>query len=151
MAVTTYPVRTGVAEAGYALSINSGSLSPADATTYYLGSNYSLAPSTSATTRRIYIPKGGTLTACSLFVVSSATGTAEQSTLSIRLNNTTDTTITSVLDLSAATVVVSNTDLSIVVADNYTDYIEIKWVTPTWVTNPTGVFFTGNVFIDPGA
>lgn len=151
MAVTTYPNRTGIADIGYVLPINAGSLNPADATTYYFGNFFSLAPGATAQTRRIYIPKGGTITACNIFIVSTGAGTAETSTISIRLNNTTDTTVTSTLDLSATSVVVSVTNLSIVVADNYTDYIEMKWVTPTWVTNPTGVFFTGNVFIDPGA
>lgn len=151
MAITTYPLRTGVLNAGYALPINAGSLNPADATTYYFGNFYSLAPGTTAQTRRIYIPKGGIITACNLFVVSTGAGTSEQSTISIRLNNSTDTTLTSILDLSATSVIISESNLSIVVADNYTDYIEMKWVTPTWVTNPTGVFFTGNIFIDPGA
>lgn len=136
----------GSRSSGYTLAINASSFNPADATTYYLGSHYSLAPSGTATTRRIFIPKAGVITACHLFVVPTAGGTAEQSTISIRLNNTTDTTITSVLDLSGTTTA-SKTDLSIVVANNYADYVEIKWVTPTWATNPTGVFFTGNIFV----
>ena len=57
--------------------------------------------------------------------------------MSFRLNNTTDTTLSSAIVNNASYTVVSVTGLSTAVAVG--DYYEIKWVTPTWATNPTGV------------
>jgi hypothetical protein len=52
------------------------------------------------------------------------------------LNGSTDTTISSAVTNDATSAVFSNSALSIVVAAG--DYIEVKWVSPTWVTNPVG-------------
>ena len=73
-------------------------------------------------------------------------GTTETSTASIRLNNTTDTTISSAVNLSSNPYAVSNTSLNVAVVAG--DYIEIKWVTPTWVTNPTGVSGSAMIVIE---
>jgi hypothetical protein len=106
---------------------------PADATTYYMGAFESVAPPTSGGSRRVYIRRAGIITGASIFVLTAG-GTSETSTISVRLNNTTDTTITSSFATNATTVF-TNTSLAIAVAVG--DYVEIKWVTPTWVTNPT--------------
>ena len=119
-------------------------LSPADATTYYWGP-IAFNVGTTATTRRMYIQRAGIITACHMFIICS-TGTSETSTVSIRLNNTTDTTVTSTLALNTQPLVISNTSLSITVAVG--DYIEMKWVTPTWVTNPTGVSLSARIILE---
>lgn len=112
-------------------------LSPADATTYYFGLGTTASP-TSANVRRAYFPRAGTVTSIYVtFFITTLAGTTEASTISFRLNNTTDTTISAAVNNSTQFSVVSNTALSIAVAQG--DYFEIKWVTPTWVTNPTGV------------
>lgn len=109
-------------------------VSPADATTYYSGSFSGQTLNTVAAVRRVYIPKSGTIKGASLFS-NFVVGSNENSTCYIRLNNTSDTAISTTLDFSSAPLVVNNTGLSITVSAG--DYIEIKWVTPTWATNPT--------------
>lgn len=145
----TLPTSGTLSTLGYVLigSANSVSgFSPADATTYFIGSLFTQDPSTSAGTRRIYIPKAGTITVVELFTrTTGAAGTTETSTISIRLNNTTDTTITTSFITSTTTNTFSNTGLAIAVAQG--DYIEIKWTTPTWATNPTGWMIDARIYI----
>lgn len=129
--------------AGYTLPFaTDGNFSPADSTTYYFGEYVT----TSATAAPIWLPRAGTVKAVYMSVVVGGTlGTTETSTLSFRLNNTTDTTITSVLTAAAARTDFSNSALAIAVAAG--DYCSIKWVTPAWVTNPTTIILSGVIFV----
>ena len=113
---------------------------PADSTTYYMGAfGNILGLTTTADISRLYFPQAGTVVSVSGFVlVSSVLGSSETMTLSFRLNDTTDTTITSTLTMDALQVAFSNNALSIAIAQN--DYCELKVVTPAWVTNPTQVY-----------
>ncbi len=124
---------------------SAGVATPADSTTYYIG----FCPSTNSTTgavHRMHIPRAGAIVAAYLNVVVEGTlGTTETSTVSIRLNNTTDTTLSSSVQTNAAFQTYSNTALNIAVAAG--DYIEIKWVTPAFSTNPTTVRVYGSVYI----
>jgi len=132
---------------GYSLNSYLGSvtLAPADATTYYFGGAFTNALTTTAAIRRLYIPKSGTIKAAYV-TFSQTAGTAETSTISIRLNNTTDTTITASVVNNAGVTTFNNTGLSIAVVEG--DYIEIKWVTPTWATNPTAVICNVLIYIE---
>ncbi len=143
-----------VAARGYILTMGTfSSISPADATTYYFGN-----PVASITTNegfgRIYIPKAGTIKAAYINFLRFAgnNGSNEVSTVSIRLNGTTDYQVTAALTLddnslsSGGTNLASNTSLSIPVVAG--DYIEIKWLTATWVTNPTIIRPTGSIYIE---
>lgn len=118
---------------------------PGDGLTYYFGA-VGFAAVTTADTRRVYIPRAGTIVAAS--VVSDTTagtvGTNENISIYIRLNNTTSTLIATV---GAATKYreFRNTSLSITVAAG--DYIEIEVVCPTWATNPTSVGYNGHIII----
>jgi hypothetical protein len=116
---------------------------PADGTTYYWGSKVGLAMSTAAAARRIYFPRACTITAVDLYATFT-NGTAETSTISLRLNNTTDTTVSSTVALNATPYHSLVTGLSIAVAAG--DYFEFKWVTPTWATNPTGVYWWCEIY-----
>jgi hypothetical protein len=121
-----------------------GGFSPADATTYYWGGGGDSA--TTSGRRRIYIPRAGTVKRIDLFM-NFAAGSSETSVVSFRLNDTTDTTISSSVNLSSAPFVANVTGLSIAVALG--NFFEIKWVTPTWITNPTSVTLTAMVWIEP--
>lgn len=136
------------AMAGYALQFSGSIAAPADATTYYFGANYfDAVVSSTAGLAKIRIPKAGTIKSCYIEVRNRGTaGTTEVSTISIRLNNTTDTTVSAVLITSTVPNAFSNAALAIAVIAG--DYIEIKWVTPTWVTNPTNVDIFGCVYIE---
>ena len=132
---------------GYAFQFGSVSFDPADGTSYYVGEQYTAAPGTSgAGGRRIYIPRTGTIIRAYITFVNAGTlGTNETSTAAIRVNNTSDTTISASVTNDSAVTAFNNTSLSVNV--NAGDYIEIKWTTPTWATNPTTVYIHGSVLI----
>src|SRR5262249_24147654 len=86
---------TLAASAAYVIPIvYAASVSPADSTTYYFGSS-SAAPLTSTFERqRIYVPKAGTLKTVQVHVDNAGTlGSTETVSHSIRLNDTTDLTL----------------------------------------------------------
>jgi hypothetical protein len=121
-----YPVRFGFSNA-----------SPADVTTYYFGLWDSLTPTVTAAARRIHFYRAGKITAATIFMNPTVNGTTETGTISFRLNNTTDTTLSSTFTVSSVNYQLV-TGLSIAIAQG--DYGDIKWLTPTWATNPTGVY-----------
>lgn len=129
---------------GYMLSVQALTSSPGDAATIYFG-QLPKAPVTAQGTSRVYIRKAGTITAANLLNYSGTAGTNEAWPCNIRLNNTGDTQIASVA-LATSERVWSNTSLSIAVVAG--DYIEIKCVNPTWVTNPLTSIFAGYVYVE---
>lgn len=133
-----------MSSAGYTIKGGHLNVNPADAATYFWGSFVALAPSQgNAAIRKMYILEPGVITALTLYVVVGGTGTAELSTFSLRVNNITDYVITSALSCAVAETVVQQTGLNIPVVAG--DYLEVKWLCPTWVTNPTVVL--GDVVI----
>ena len=118
---------------------------PADSKNYYYGS----CPQPMdeyATYHRIYIPKAGTIKAAYIYWnCAGGGGTTEEISTYIRLNNTSDTLIAAVGN-NLSSKIFSNTGLSIAVAQG--DYIEIKSVTPAWVTNPSDVRIGGVIYIE---
>lgn len=132
-------------EQGYTLQYSAAAFNPADATTYYVGGNYQSAGST-ADVVRIYIPKAGTIKYANFFVYNGGTlGTNESSTVYIRLNNTTDVTISASVTTNTLTQNFTNSALATSVVAG--DYIEIKWTAPTYATNPTSVRISGTIYI----
>jgi len=130
--------------APYVLQANALSLSPADGITYFWG-NIGAAPPIIATFRRIRIPKTGTITSVYLTFLSNGVGTTETSTHYIRVNNTTDYTIVSNQLHNSVWNEGSNTAMSVPVTAG--DYIELKWLCPTWVTNPVGVISSAIIHV----
>jgi len=133
---------------GYNFNCVTFSASPADATTYFLSCSQSMTTYTATgnADTRFYIPVSGTITAVyGTCTVGGTLGSAGSTTVAIRLNNTTDTTVTSSLAMTSATNNFNNTGLSIAVSAG--DYIEFKVTTPTWATNPTAVRFSIAVFV----
>ena len=114
-------------------------------TTYYFGLP-SAGPNTSAAIRRVYIPYSGTLKVAYIYANTSSATSTESWTLSIRLNNTTSTSISSVANNSKDKVF-SNTGLSISVSQG--DYIEIITTTPAWTTAPGLTNIYGTIYIQP--
>lgn len=109
--------------------------SPADATTYYFGN---LVITTVATNNRVYVPKNGTLKAVYGHALTTGTlASAQNSTMAVRINNTTDVTVSSTVTHDATVTTFSATGLSQAVSAG--DYVTMKWTTPTWTTNPTNV------------
>jgi hypothetical protein len=108
--------------------------------TYY-GGLYGFSFTNTEAASRVYIPVTGTITAVYLMLSNSGTaGTSETSTVSIRLNNTTDTTVSAAVVSDTGAHNYSNTALAIAVVAG--DFIALKWVAPTWATNP-GTCYSG--------
>jgi len=104
-----------------------------------------VAPSTTAARWRVYIPKSGTIKVAFIYSYAGTAGTGETWKMYIRLNNSSDTLIQDLL-LANSNRVWSNTLLNIAVVAG--DYIEIKEICPTWVTNPATVTRTGVIYIE---
>lgn len=125
-----------------------GTSTPADATTYFFGSRVEpLVTRTASGVPKIFIPVTGTITLVRV-VFSSNNSSNETSTLSLRLNNTTDTTVSSAIDLSSAITcfsVAGTVSIAVVAGD----YVEFKWVTPTWATNPVACSCFWEIMVTP--
>jgi hypothetical protein len=121
-------------------------LDPADSTDYFFGSFGSLSAATSATFRKIFIPRTGTITAVIGHIVTISTGSAENNTLAVRLNDTTDTTVSSTISITGTLTDFSKTDLSIAVTQG--DFIEMKFTTPAYATNPEDVKITCQILVE---
>jgi hypothetical protein len=118
--------------------------SPADSTTYYFGAFPNTTLTTSAATKFLYIGRTGVIVAAYMLVLNSGTaGSAETSSIYLRLNNTTDTLLSNALTTNAQWA----TGVALSVAVTAGNYVEIKWVTPAWATNPTGLYINVQLFI----
>jgi len=125
----------GASTNGFGYQLNSRSFSnssPSTSTTYFVGDGVLLTTFTTsvAAVTRVYIPRSGTIVSCYGQVTQTGTkpGNTGNWTIALRLNNTTDTTITSSLQITATENTFSNTGLSISVSAG--DYIEMKVSTP---------------------
>jgi len=131
----------------YALTFMTPSFNPLDATTYYVGAFFNAAPPTSGGIRRMYMPAPGTIKKIYGWFYNTVSGDAATSSMYLRVNNTTDYLISAAVINNALTTTFDGTGLTIPIVEG--DYVEIKWVCPTWATtNPTGVFLTGNVYLE---
>jgi len=129
---------------GYSINVQALTSSPTDAQTIYFGM-LPKAPVTGAATSKVFIRKAGTIKIAEIYCYSGTAGTNESWSIYIRLNNSSETLIATV-SASTSERVFSNTGLSITVAVG--DYIEIKSVNPTWVTNPLTTIFSGYIYIE---
>lgn len=133
---------------GYVVRVDMASINinPADATTYFFGANTINSFRATAAISKLFLPKAGSIKNVTVAFTQTA-GSAETSTMSVRLNDTTDTTISSAIVNNATVTNFSNTGLNISI-NGTTDFIEIKWVTPTWVTNPTNLSGTILIYVE---
>lgn len=134
---------------GFVLQAQQGSFSPADSTTHYFGIPGRALAETTAARRKIYIPVACTLTRADIqvFNAGGTAGTTETSTLSFRYNDTTDTSLTTGLQNNQAAETSTYYNITgLSVACSAGSFFELKWATPAWVTNPTGVIITVNLY-----
>jgi len=129
----------------YVMEAYASSSSPLDETTYYFGFAYDRVLTTIATNSRIYIPKSGNVKAVYLNFIQ-VSGSSETSTVYFRLNNSFDTIISSAIVNNASRTYFNNTALNIAVSGG--DFFEIKWITPTWATNPTSISCYASIYIE---
>lgn len=119
----------------YTLNFNFSAFSPADATTYYVGLNVA-SPFTTDTNIRLMALRNSTLKKVAITSRQSA-GTSENSSFALGVNGT-YTTFSSVVKFDGIPYnQLLTTGLSINVVEG--DVLTVRWITPTWVTNPTSV------------
>ena len=129
----------------YALTICFTTSNPLDGATIFWGA-FNTAVTSSVGVSKILIPRKGFIRACVVHTYSATVnGTNEDWPLSIRLNNTTDYPVATV-GLSATSRTFENYNLMIPVGQG--EYIDMKFVNPTWVTNPEGVRGWGYLLIE---
>lgn len=129
----------------YTLHGGAGSFNPLDSSNYYFGNTVGTANTNSAL-KGIVVPKMGIVRAANMrLYASTATGTNENVSMYLRLNDTTDYLIATV---GAATDVrdFNNYVMNIPVVAG--DVLEFKMVTPNWATNPTAIFAGGHIVIE---
>lgn len=115
-----------------------------DATTYYLGFS---GTTTTPALFPVYFSASGTITRIDLVVgVSGTLATNESSTFYMRLNNTSDTTISSAVKMDAVAQHYAATGLSVAVSAG--DFFEIKFTTPTFATNPSNITVAAWLYIE---
>jgi len=135
---------SGDLDTGYTLSVQALTSSPADNATIYFG-NLPKAPVTTANISKVYIPRAGVIKRAEIYCYSGTAGTNQAWSGYIRKNNTTDTLI-STLSVATNERVFSNSSLAISVVAG--DYFEIKFINPTWATNPLTTIFGGYIYIE---
>lgn len=116
----------------------STSSNPVDSVTYYLctGQALTFTQISTNTVARFYAAKACTInTVYGAFRVGGTLGTTESGTLFIRKNDTSNTNISTAVDLSTTEFAFNATGLGVSLAAG--DYITFGFTTPAWATNPT--------------
>lgn len=139
----TSAIQTQINNKGYAINLGAVLSNTLGSITYYFGMATS-GLTTASAVRRVYIPVSGTIKSAYLYARTTVATSTQTWTMSIRLNNTSNTSISSVADNSQDKVW-SNTGLSIAVVAG--DYIEITTTTPAWTTGPGNTLYYGTIFI----
>ncbi len=131
----------------YSLQMNGNAtagFSPADGITYYLVTTTWVTTGAAVGTK-LYIPKTATLKAVAGVInVAGTLATTENVTFAVRLNDTSNTNVTTTLQLTSANNAFSNTGLSTAVTAG--DFISFLVICPTWSTNPTTCNFSVTAF-----
>lgn len=131
---------------GYTVYANCALSSPADSTTYYFGPHWTRALATTAAAHKLRFPRAGKITRITIeTLIVTTLGSAENITASFRLNDTTDTIITSVMQLDQSYETFTNSGLSIAIAAG--DYGCIKLAMPAFATNPVDVCLNVQIWV----
>lgn len=126
-------------------NVNTTFWSPSDSATYYMVPSGTFNLTDSSASMRIYIPNAGTIQSVVGCVTNGgAVGTSENVTIAVRVNDTTNTNVTTSAQWDQTENPFSNTGLSISVSAG--DYIEMMVITPAWVTNPFAVYFSCGIY-----
>lgn len=125
----------------------SASNSPSASSTYYYGELGAWAIIGTIDNLKTIIPRSGTITRVdSHFLTQGTLSSAQNSSLYIRVNNTTDYLVSNAIQTNILNSFVTNSSLNIPV--NVGDFINFKWVTPAWTKLPTTVRINSNVLVD---
>lgn len=128
--------------AGGFMMLVTGSANPTDGQTLYLG------PAAVAVdaVQGIQVPVAARLKKAYLTIsVAGTLGTTEQATASVRVNST-DNDISTTVQFNAVRQAYTKTDFDVSVAAG--DFLVLKVVHPTFVTNPTSVVYTLSLWFE---
>lgn len=115
------------------------SLNPADATTYFWGVAHSMTAATSTLASRRYKCRGAGSISTVFMAMACSAGTSENVTFLIKnVTTATSQNISTTISLATAHQNASFT-LASPLSYSASDEIEVQMVSPTWVTNPTGL------------
>jgi hypothetical protein len=121
-------------------------INPAASSTYYV-LNLNGAATSAAFTGRVYPPVAGTVTKASIvWTVQNTLASAQTFPLVLMKNGIDAATLTSTVALNGRHYDEMVTNLS--VPFNVGDYFELKFTTPAWTTNPTGVLLRVDLWIE---
>lgn len=126
-----------LSDAVFALQYNSTTFNPADASSYFL-TNIPVAWQTSEITK-VYVPYNCTLIGYSFSGYCTVVSSAETFTLAVNVDGAT-TNLNTALNFSVASGINTYTASNLSQSISAGSYITPKIITPTWATNPTGVF-----------
>ena len=117
-----------------------------DSTTYYFSDTPTLALGATATSRKLKVPVPCVLISARIetIVASTLASGDESSTLSFRVNNTTDSTISSGVKYttSAQTLMITGLNIAVGTADDF----QLKLVTPAFSVNPVTTYISVTLF-----
>jgi hypothetical protein len=146
---------------GYTLAYGAGgAATPADSTNYAIGMRFgSVAPvfaTYEALAYGMVVPATGTIKYITLTVgVYSTIGSSESATLSLLRYSSTGTLLSTTVISTAVKFNPSGANPSIrynfsglSLSVNASDILAFMVTTPVWATNPTNVFFLGNIYIE---
>jgi hypothetical protein len=146
------PIETISDNSYFAIYCGHSAFSPSDATTYYFGPSLITSIATSSTlARQGAVPMDCTLKGFAITTYNNVAGaTQETGTVSIRINNTTDVQLSNAVTFSASSQTTSSFySMALSQALSAGDKFEIKWLTPTWATNPTNCVTTVTLYFQP--
>lgn len=118
---------------------------PDESSTYFIGGQYGFEPQEEGGYVRLYVPAPGIVTLVYVMVYTEDLGSSETSTISVRLNDTDDYEVSDAVTHDAEVSIISNDAMDIAVVAG--DYLEIKWETPTWATDPGNIIINGVIFV----
>lgn len=127
-------------------ALNHAAFNPVDATTYYFGIAFTSNPPTIANIRKKTLKRSGYIKNITFDIITAGVlGSNHDSSMTLRINEVDVLVLTSTLK---HTVAYQSLNFDVDIAVNDDDKIEIKWITPTWGTNPTSVAHTLTVEVE---
>lgn len=121
-------------------------LSPADATTYYFGHPTMAGFYTTLGGHYLIAHRAGIITRATIYTLNTGTaGTSETSTMALLVNDASATTLSALITTNTSSI---KTVTGLTISLAATDVMEVRWIAPTYATNPTGVYFAVQLFLE---
>lgn len=140
--VRSQVINTGVSDLTYILQGNASNIAPADAQTQYF---HTLLSPGAISSRTVLSQFSGVITDATInFCPTTVVGTSETFTVGI-LSGTTNYSISTTVSITANPTNYRFTNLSIPVTAGQS--FAFYWITPTWVTNPTGLYVVMSAYL----